>query len=75
MKYISLVNLIMDRNVVKELIQNDFTEENLVAELEKLLKNAKKQRQLLEDLDSLRNRLGNEGASEKAAEAVVKMVK
>lgn len=74
-KYISLVNLIMERDVVKELIQNDFTEENLVVELEKLLKNAKKQRQLLEDLDSLRDRLGNEGASEKAAEAVVKMVK
>lgn len=74
-KYISLVNLIMDRDVVKELIQNDFTEENLVEELKKLLQNAKKQRQLLEDLDSLRNRLGNEGASEKAAEAVVKMIK
>ena len=74
-KYISLVNLIMEREVVKELIQNDFTEDNMVKELEKLLQNAKKQRRLLDDLDSLRNRLGNEGASEKAAEVVVGMVK
>ena len=74
-KYISLVNLIMEREVVKELIQSDFTEENLVAELENVLKSAKRQRQLLEDLDTLRDRLGNEGASAKAAEQIIRMVK
>lgn len=73
--YISLVNLIMEKEVVKELIQNDFNEENLVQELEKLLKNPKKQKQLLEDLDTLRDRLGNEGASLHAAEIVVSMAK
>ena len=46
-KYISLVNLIMDREVVKELIQKDFCEENLTKELECLLKDGKKQRRLL----------------------------
>lgn len=73
--HISLVNLIMEGDVVKELIQRDFTEENLVKELETLLKDAKKQRQLLEDLDVLKDRLGNVGASERAAEVVVKMIK
>lgn len=74
-KYISLVNLIMDREVVKELIQKDFTEDNLTKELERLLKDGKKQRRLLEDLDTLRERLGNSGASKKAAEAIVEMIK
>jgi lipid-A-disaccharide synthase len=74
-KYISLVNLIMDREVVKELIQKDFCEENLTKELECLLKDGKKQRRLLEDLDTLKERLGNSGASKKAAEAIVDMIK
>ena len=74
-KYISLVNLIMEKEVVKELIQNDFNEANLVKELERLLKNSEKQRKLLDDLDALKHRLGNSGASEKAAELIVNMVK
>ena len=74
-KYISLVNLIMDRMVVKELIQNDFTEANLVKELDRLLKDPKKQKQLLEDIDTLKERLGNSGASKNAAEVIVDMIK
>lgn len=74
-KYISLVNLIMEKPVVKELIQNDFNESNLVKELEQLLNNPEKQRQLLDNLDQLKHRLGNSGASEKAAELIVGMVK
>lgn len=73
--YISLVNLVMEKEVVKELIQKDFTEENLVKELERMLKDAKRQRQLLDDLDNLKDRLGNSGASEKAAAVVVDMIK
>lgn len=73
--YISLVNLIMEREVVKELIQDNFTEENLVKELERLLRDGKKQRQLLEDLDALKERLGNSGASEKAAGVIINMIK
>jgi len=73
--YISLVNLVMEKEVVKELIQNEFTEENLVKELESVLKDPKRQRQLLDDLDSLKARLGNSGASAKAAAVVAEMVK
>lgn len=74
-KFISLVNLIMEREVVRELIQNEFNEACLTRELELLLNNANKQRQLLDDFDSLKHRLGNSGASEKAAELIVEMIK
>lgn len=69
-KYISLVNLILDRLVVKELIQGDLNKKNLVDELNKLLNNPKHQRKLLEDYDMLRQRLGGEGASQRAADII-----
>ena len=74
-RFISLVNLVMNKEVVKELIQDDFNEKNLTHELDRLLKDSKRQRQLLEDLDILKNRLGNEGASEKAADVIISMIK
>ena len=69
-KYISLVNLIMDKPVVKELIQNDLTPENIEAELKLLLTNHKVQRQLLDDYEDLRYKLGNAGASNNAATVI-----
>ena len=74
-KFISLVNLIMDREVVKELIQGDLNEDNLVKELDQLLHNGKRQRRLLEDYEELKDKLGNVGASEKAAEVIVESMK
>ena len=70
-KYISLVNLIMGKPVVKELIQNDLTAENIKDELQSLLYNQKRQRRLLEDYDDLKCRLGREGASDKAADIIL----
>ena len=69
-KYISLVNLIMDKPVVKELIQNDLTPENVETELKLLLTNHKVQRQLLDDYEDLRYKLGNAGASNNAATVI-----
>ena len=69
-KYISLVNLVMDKLVVKELIQNEMTKPNIATELTHVLKNGKRQRQILEDYDELRYRLGNAGASERAATVI-----
>lgn len=74
-KFISLVNLVMDKEVVKELIQGEMTEENIVKELELLLHNSKRQRKLLEDYEELKDRLGSAGASEKAAEVIIDAVK
>ena len=70
-KFISLVNLVMDKQVVTELIQDDLTEENIVNQLNQLLTSGKVQRQLLDDYMELQSRLGNAGASEKAASVVV----
>ena len=74
-KFISLVNLVMDKEVVKELIQGEMTEENIVKELELLLHNSKRQRKLLEDYEELKDRLGSSGASEKAAEVITEAMK
>lgn len=73
--YISLVNLILNREAVKELIQDDLNEDNLVAELKHLLRDGKRQRKALDDYDSLKTLLGNSGASAIAASNVVSMAK
>ncbi|WP_207512514.1 lipid-A-disaccharide synthase [Longitalea luteola] len=71
-KYISLVNLIMDKPVVKELIQNELTPANLRKELDALLTNETTQRQLKEDYADLRQLLGQGGhASARAAASIV----
>lgn len=70
-KYISLVNLIMDKEVVKELIQNDFNEKTLEVELKKILVGAKR-KELLANYDILEQKLGGAGASDKAAALIVK---
>lgn len=68
--YISLVNLIMGRQVVTELIQNDLTPEKLGRELDAILQGPGRERQL-EAYQELRRRLGGEGASNKAAQLIV----
>lgn len=70
LKYISLVNLIMDQEVVTELIQDDFNTKNLKKELDKLLAPAHRE-QLLQKYDLLENKLGGIGASKKTAHLIV----
>jgi len=71
-KYISLVNLIMDREVVKELIQIDLNTNNLVEELKKII-DTDKRSEVFRDYELLRKKLGGKGASEKAAEVIMKV--
>lgn len=74
-KYICLVNLIMDKEVVKELIQDDLTVENLVTELNKLLYDDAKKLQLQKDYRDLRELLSAGGhASYNAAKAIYAML-
>lgn len=65
--YISLVNLIMEKEVVKELIQHEFNEKNLRNEAEKLLTNDSYRSRMITELDELKRKLGGAGASEKTA--------
>lgn len=70
LKYISLVNLIMDREVVKELIQDELNSKNLKSELHKILK-PDHRAVLLQNYAELKQNLGGEGASKKTAELIV----
>lgn len=75
-KYISLVNLIMDRPVVKELIQDEMNPKNIVTELRKLVYDENIRRKMLSDYSELHDLLSQGGnASEKAAGLIVDFVK
>lgn len=70
-KFISLVNLIMDKLVVKELIQDDFNVENLTKELNKILTDSSTQQQLHKDYADLKKLLSAGGnASANAAKSI-----
>lgn len=72
-KYISLVNLIMDKLIVKELIQDELTTENLIRELDLLLHNEERKKQLAADYTALKDLLTQGGhASAKAAASILK---
>lgn len=71
-KYISLVNLIMDQKIVTELIQQDLNTENLIKELSLILEEDSRAK-MLENYTLLREKLGGIGASEKAAEVIVNL--
>lgn len=74
-KYISLVNLVMDKLVVKELIQHDLTEENLLKELTSLLKDETARRRVMADYAALWDKLGEKDASRRAAEVICEYAK
>jgi lipid-A-disaccharide synthase len=70
LKYISLVNLIMDEEVVTELIQDDCTTKRIKEELKKILE-SNHRKQLLEQYNVLEAKLGGIGASKKTAKLIV----
>jgi lipid-A-disaccharide synthase len=74
-KYISLVNLIMDKNVVCELIQNDFNPKRLRKELDKIIDETDCRNQIMHDYNNLEKLLGKGGASAQTAESIFKMTK
>ena len=74
LKYISLVNLIMDKPVVVELIQDDFNTKRLKKELHNILQTEKREALFMEYFE-LEKQLGGKGASEKTAQLIIKDVK
>nr|WP_315145331.1 lipid-A-disaccharide synthase [uncultured Flavobacterium sp.] len=74
LKYISLVNLIMDKEVVTELIQNDCNTKRIGEEL-KMILDPNYRQDLLEKYDILEQKLGGIGASEKTAKLIVEDLK
>lgn len=71
-KFISLVNLIMDREVVKELIQNECNPASIRQELNRLVIGGTKREQMLADYKTMKEILGGGGASKKIAQSVLK---
>jgi len=71
-KWISLVNIIMDRTVVTELIQEDFTVDSALSELRSVLPGGEKHAALMEDYKKLADAVGGAGCSSRVAEDMVK---
>lgn len=70
-KYIGLANLIMDKEVVKELIQGDMREEKLTEELRKILPGTEQRERILEDYENLHELLAREGPASARAATII----
>ena len=70
-KYVSLVNLIANREMVKELVANTFSVDNIRQELEAILPNGSKRQQMLEDYEEVHRLLGESDAPQKAAKEMI----
>ena len=73
-KYISLVNLIMNKESVKELIQSELNTSNLINELTKITTGDAREI-MLNDYEELYQKLGGQGASKRAAKLIVDYLK
>ncbi|GMQ29343.1 lipid-A-disaccharide synthase [Algoriphagus confluentis] len=73
--FISLPNLIAGREVVKELIQDDFSIENLRNELQKIFSNVVYKGEMLQGYDLIREKIGERSASETAAKLILNFKK
>ena len=74
-KYISLVNLIADRPVVTELIQNDFNPERLEQEFSLITTNEGNRQRMKEEYTTMRTLLGDGGASQRTADTIIQLIK
>ena len=76
LKYICLVNLIMNKEVVKELIQDELTPQNITRELKQILSDTLKRERIQFDYDQLKKLLSEGGnASANAAKSIYEFVK
>ena len=73
-KYISLVNLIADREVVTELVAETFSVGNIRRELELILPNGSKRQQMLNDYKEVHRRLGESNAPDQAADLMIRLL-
>lgn len=69
-KYISLVNLIANKPVVKELVADSFSEENIASELQQLIADGEPRQAMLKGYASIRESLGEKKAAENAANII-----
>ena len=70
-KYVSLVNLIADREVVPELVANTFSEANIAEQLKRLLPDGAARREMLEGYEEVWRKIGEDSPSERTAKEMV----
>lgn len=74
-RYISLVNLVADREVVRELVADGMTVENVRRELGRILPGGEGRARMLDDYEYMVERLGKEGAPRRAAEEMIRILR
>lgn len=70
-RFISLVNLVAEKEVVREFVAHDFSTENVGRELHRLLLDTDYRTRIITDYDQLAQRLGDAGAAENAAKKIL----
>ena len=74
-RFVSLVNLIADREVVTELVAETFSVDNIRRELEAILPGGTRRQQMLDDYKEIHRRLGDSDAPKRAAERMITLLK
>lgn len=69
--YISLVNIIANKPIVKELVQADVCSENMAGEITGMLENPEKLKEMRNKLHTIKEKLGKSGAAERAAGIII----
>jgi lipid-A-disaccharide synthase len=73
--FMSPVNLVVMREIVPELLQEELTSENIVQESLELLLNAKRRQQVFTDYQEMREKLGEVGVCDRAAQEIIRFIK
>ncbi len=73
-EHVSMTNILLEKRVFPELIQNNFNKEKLASEINSLIMNDESREEILNDLKELRNKLGEGNAAENAAEKIFKLI-
>lgn len=74
-KYISLVNLIADKEVVRELFADSFSVKNIISELKNILPGSEERERMLRDYDVVDERLGSVSAPENASNLIIRLLR
>ena len=74
-RYVSLVNLIADREIVRELVAETFSVDNIRRELEAILPGGSDRQRMLDDYEEVHRRLGESHAPDKAADLMLELLK
>lgn len=73
-RHFTLVNILSGRETIRELVANDFTADNVQAELNRLLNDEKYTKNMLASYEHIRSLLGNQSAAETAAKRITSLI-